>query len=75
MTSSAEQNYALLSPDTLFDKHRKAYRGVLAMPSKSIRWWVCSHSHEHVTDAYDCARVAHQEVRDGVSTHRLEGRA
>jgi hypothetical protein len=73
MKTLEEQNAELLVPDTLKDEHSGKWRGVLSMPSKRIRWWVCEHHHLVVGYAWDCAEAAHEEVRAGVKTHRLKG--
>lgn len=68
-----ERNAELLALDTLYDRTLKAYRGVLKIEKDAFRWWVCSHAHEHVTDAYDCAHAAREQVRSGILTHNLTG--
>lgn len=83
--SLAEINFSLCTPDTI--KERKwekgawtsqlVFRSALIVEKDGIpvRWWVCSHEHRDALAAYDCASIAHDQVRDGLSAHRLTGDA
>lgn len=75
MKTLAEQNAALLHAEsaTLLGRHRG--RLVLTRNGTKITWWMCNHSHENAAAAARCALAAHKEIRAGVNTHRLKGRA